>query len=31
MKEVEMLPDDPKSAECIKQLEQVFFSFIAFF
>ncbi|XP_015890051.2 mitogen-activated protein kinase kinase kinase 5 isoform X2 [Ziziphus jujuba] len=22
MKEVEMLPDDPKSAECIKQLEQ---------
>jgi len=23
MKEVEMFPDDPKSAECIKQLEQV--------
>ena len=23
MKEVEMLPDDPKSAESIKQLEQV--------
>ena len=25
MKEVEMFPDDPKSAECIKQLEQVIF------
>ena len=24
MKEVEIFPDDPKSAECIKQLEQVF-------
>jgi len=23
MKEVEMFPDDPKSADCIKQLEQV--------
>lgn len=23
MKEVELFPDDPKSAECIKQLEQV--------
>lgn len=23
MKEVQLLPDDPKSAECIKQLEQV--------
>jgi len=23
MKEVEIFPDDPKSAECIKQLEQV--------
>lgn len=23
MKEVELLPDDPKSAECMKQLEQV--------
>jgi hypothetical protein len=25
MKEVEIIPDDPKSAECIKQLEQVIF------
>lgn len=25
MKEVEIFPDDPKSAECIKQLEQVIF------
>lgn len=25
MKEVELFPDDPKSAECIKQLEQVSF------
>lgn len=23
MKEVDIIPDDPKSAECIKQLEQV--------
>lgn len=23
MKEVELFPDDPKSAECIKQLQQV--------
>lgn len=23
MKEVDRIPDDPKSAECIKQLEQV--------
>ena len=23
MKEVELLPDDPKSTECIKQLQQV--------
>lgn len=23
VKEVEMIPDDPKCAECIKQLEQV--------
>lgn len=23
MKEVDLIPDDPKSAECIKQLEQV--------
>lgn len=26
MKEVELLPDDPKAAECIKQLEQVILS-----
>lgn len=26
MKEVELVPDDPKSAECIKQLQQVFSS-----
>lgn len=25
MKEVELLPDDPKSAESIRQLEQVIF------
>jgi hypothetical protein len=25
MKEVDIIPDDPKSAECIKQLEQVIF------
>ena len=23
MKEVDIIPDDPKSAECVKQLEQV--------
>lgn len=23
MKEVDLIPDDPKSAECMKQLEQV--------
>ena len=23
MKEVDLIPDDPKSAECVKQLEQV--------
>lgn len=23
MKEVDLIPDDPKSAECIKQLQQV--------
>lgn len=23
MKEVDIIPDDPKSSECIKQLEQV--------
>ena len=28
MKEVELFPDDPKSAECIKQLEQVIKIFI---
>lgn len=25
MKEVDLIPDDPKSAECVKQLEQVHF------
>jgi hypothetical protein len=28
MKEVNIIPDDPKSAECIKQLEQVIFVFL---
>jgi hypothetical protein len=23
MKEVDLIPDDPKAAECVKQLEQV--------
>lgn len=26
MKEVDIIPDDPKSAECMRQLEKVFFS-----
>lgn len=30
MKEVELFPDDPKSAECIKQLEQVGCPLLAF-
>ena len=30
MKEVEIFPDDPKSAECIKQLEQVIHYFLPF-
>lgn len=28
MKEVEVFPDDPKSAECIKQLQQVIIHFL---
>ena len=31
MKEVELFPDDPKSAECIKQLEQVGCPLLAFY
>lgn len=31
MKEVELLPDDPKSAESIKQLEQVILQLLLYF
>lgn len=31
MKEVELLPDDPKSAECIKQLQQVIIQYLSHF
>lgn len=31
MKEVELLPDDPKSAECMRQLQQVVFLILPVF
>jgi len=31
MKEVNIIPDDPKSAECLKQLEQVSVASLSYF